>query len=857
MTRKQYRSVGVLLFFLACIIGFRPVIAQNCTPSFRQFLPIIAGSYLDTREPTMGSFSIIRPEATTSLHTNPSVETNITGYTAVGGASIARSTTQQKRGAYSVAVTVGAGTTDGVFWGTFSTTSGQSYTQSVDVFAPVGMLMKVYFASTAAALQGSAVTFTGTGKWQRVTATFTDGSSTTRRVYISKNTDATTGIFYVDGWQIENLAYATTYCDGDQSGCTWSSTVHGSTSTRSAQYRGGGRQIDLESINAYLVSQQGTGMLPVQNQVSAYASIDGSYFQRQSVKERSFTIAVSTSGTSTAEWHANRQALIDLVRPDIVYPQQPFVLTYNGGGTEVRISCLYDGGLEMADGKTDIETVAIKCLAPDPFWTIDGNDGTALTVQQSVSNANMIIQRSPTGTWSAMGTGTGAGSGTVRAIVIGADGSVYAGGAIDLMGGVANTKGVAKWNGSAWTALSTGLTAGGVFGDGGTLAAAPNGDIYVAGAFDTAGGVAAANIAKWNGSAFTALGTGSNDTVLSMVVDGSGNLWAGGNFTSMGGVANTARIARWNGSAWQSVGTGGANSSVTALALAPNGDIIAGGNFTTIGGVSSVGLARYNGTAWTSLNNTASVLVEGIAFAPNGAMYVGGFFSSIGGISALNVAVYNGGSFSPLGAGLTTGGSFGAYGVKVDKNGLVYFHGDPVSSGTYTLSTPGVAIWNGSSWASTDVALTGIPLTVYSMAISSSNAIYLGYNSRITAVTGAVTQVTSAATANGYPVFTITGPSSGTARINSIINYTTNKSIYLNYTINAGETATLSLVPGNVYFSSTFQGNIFSRILPGSSMANFVIVPGVNNVGFYATSSTVTATVTWQERCWSIDASGV
>ena len=47
-------------------------------------------------------------------------------------------------------------------------------------------------------------------------------------------------------------------------------------------------------------------------------------------------------------------------------------------------------------------------------------------------------------------------------------------------------------------------------------------------------------IAKWNGSAWSALGSGMNGAVYALAVDGAGNLYAGGEFTTAGGVTPTA-----------------------------------------------------------------------------------------------------------------------------------------------------------------------------------------------------------------------------------------------------------------------------------------------------------------------------
>ena len=79
------------------------------------------------------------------------------------------------------------------------------------------------------------------------------------------------------------------------------------------------------------------------------------------------------------------------------------------------------------------------------------------------------------------------------------------------------------------------------------------GNLYAGGFFTTAGGVSANYIAKWDGSSWSALGSGIDNLVLALAVDGAGNLYAGGSFTTAGGViANN--IAKWDGSGWSALG---------------------------------------------------------------------------------------------------------------------------------------------------------------------------------------------------------------------------------------------------------------------------------------------------------------
>src|SRR6185295_4283011 len=56
--------------------------------------------------------------------------------------------------------------------------------------------------------------------------------------------------------------------------------------------------------------------------------------------------------------------------------------------------------------------------------------------------------------------------------------------------------------------------------------------------FENAGGSVASGIAKWNGSSWSALGSGMNADVFALAVSGS-DLYAGGLFATAGGKAST------------------------------------------------------------------------------------------------------------------------------------------------------------------------------------------------------------------------------------------------------------------------------------------------------------------------------
>jgi len=84
--------------------------------------PVVSGYELS---PEHGYFSVVIAEASTNLLTNPSAETNTTGYAAIGAGTLARTTTRSRRGAYSVQYTPNAATTDGLRQVTPTLTSGR------------------------------------------------------------------------------------------------------------------------------------------------------------------------------------------------------------------------------------------------------------------------------------------------------------------------------------------------------------------------------------------------------------------------------------------------------------------------------------------------------------------------------------------------------------------------------------------------------------------------------------------------------------------------------------------------------------------------------------------------------------
>ncbi|MEQ1854810.1 MAG: choice-of-anchor D domain-containing protein, partial [Chthoniobacteraceae bacterium] len=216
-------------------------------------------------------------------------------------------------------------------------------------------------------------------------------------------------------------------------------------------------------------------------------------------------------------------------------------------------------------------------------------------------------------------------------------------------------------------------------------------NLYAGGSFTTAGGVSAANIAKWNGSAWSALGTGMNSYILALTLSGS-DLYAGGAFNTAGGTAASG-VAKWNGSAWSALGLG-ANSTVYALAVS-GGDLFAGGLFTTAGGVPANRVAKWNGSTWSALGSGMDNSVSALAADASGRVFVGGSFALAGTTVSPFIAQANllGGveiaAEQPAGTNLTDGTSTVAFGATL-PGGAVVKTFTVRSTGNLTLTLSGI-----------------------------------------------------------------------------------------------------------------------------------------------------------------------
>jgi hypothetical protein len=295
--------------------------------------------------------------------------------------------------------------------------------------------------------------------------------------------------------------------------------------------------------------------------------------------------------------------------------------------------------------------------------------------------------------WGTLGTDSCAGMAgyslfTVYGLAAGTN-ALYAGGFFTMAGHTVVNQ-VGKWDGTNWSVLGAGIVGNMTLGR--VVGLALNGsDLYVGGTFTNAGGVTVSNVAKWNGTAWSALGTGMNGGVWAIASDGA-NVYAGGNFTVAGGVGANY-IAKWNGSSWSALGSG-LNNVVTAVAIGSDG-IYAAGSFTSAGGTNANYIARWDGANWLPLGNGTTNGANGSinAIAVSGStVYVGGSFTTAGGLPASMVAKWDGSKWSNLGAGIQGSSVYALAAI----GSRLYVGGQFTTVGG--LSTTNFGCWDGSSW---------------------------------------------------------------------------------------------------------------------------------------------------------------
>jgi hypothetical protein len=368
----------------------------------------------------------------------------------------------------------------------------------------------------------------------------------------------------------------------------------------------------------------------------------------------------------------------------------------------------------------------------EAMTVFDDGTGPALYAGGTFTTAGGVaasyVARWDGASWSPLGTGMNS---VVNALTVFDDGSgpaLYAGGMFTSAGGGSASR-IARWSGSVWSPVGSGISgtveALAVYDDGGGPA------LHVGGRFKVAGGVGASHVARWDGSIWSPLGTGVDGPYIPMVRalavfdDGAGPaLVAGGRFDTAGGIA-ADNIAAWDGASWSPLGSG-TSANVQALAVFDDGTgpaLYAGGSFS-----SGEGTSRWDGSSWSSVGTDSPWPAALAAFDDGGGpdLYAVGGFTSAGGVTAMRIARWDGASWSPLGTGLPS--EVTALAVYDDGTGPALIAGTRIWVGSDAVNT--VAKWDGSSWSPLGNDAWFDPASVSSLAVfddGSGPALYVGF----------------------------------------------------------------------------------------------------------------------------------
>jgi hypothetical protein len=796
-------------------------------------------------------FGVVVPVATTNLIPNPSAENDLTDYVVVGtGAALVRSADWAWAGVYSVKATgLGVNSGPSYFLTSGAIVAGTVYSGSVRFKGEAGKTYQLRLATTSATLSPPV---RGTGREQEISVTHqADGGGFASLALIQNQTGGQNTI-YADAWQIEALPYATTYVDGDRRGFVrgaveyaWTGQPHASTSTRSGQCRAGGRVIMLSKLGFRLISMIGLGMLPLALVATPLAS-GGGYYQTTNPQIRDFSLVGDLYAGDLRPLQAQRAELAAVLNPFATAVRQPLLLTYQATDDDDRpisapceIVAHYSGGMTGVTDSQHHERLALEFRMFLPAILRRPDSAAVLDTTQDLTTVG-LAQRTSAGDWQALTSGAGG----VLALAPAVSGGIYVGGNFASAGGLAGTARIAQWTGSAWANLgSGGPDPGGHVYD---LAVAPDGTLIAVGDFASMGGVANTNrIAKWDGSTWSSVSSGilGAGGIYGAVFGPDGTLYVTGSFTSINGVAAASIAKRSPAGVWSAMGTGLGLGQGEVLLASRDGGIYVGGAFFAADGVTANGIARWNGTTFTALADGADVgVVYALAETADGTLYAGG-----DGGGNTSIAAWNGTQWTIPGGGQANE----VRALDVDSQGRLYVGGGAGGG----IASPVYTVWTGTSWVPSGISVPGTDHAMAILA-QGDGTVTVGGAFASPIVTAGSTVVTNAGTAEAAPTFRLTGPAPGSpaAFVYMVANATTRAAIYFDgLYISPGEIITLALEPTNISMTSTFQGNIIGTVIPGSNVTGMGLQPGANVINVYLSDAGTTATVTWRDSYLGVD----
>jgi hypothetical protein len=315
----------------------------------------------------------------------------------------------------------------------------------------------------------------------------------------------------------------------------------------------------------------------------------------------------------------------------------------------------------------------------------------------------------------AWGPGAGTGAEGVVNVVEYNEGKLYVAGQFETLDGRQFGAVGYTTDGVNWVRAVSATTLG--LGDRSSAVAKMGNDIYVGGNFETAGDKIVNGIARWDGTRWHALGSGigklatgsiypeATEPSINKIIPVGTKLYVAGRFETAGGI-HTGPVAVWDTETetWSSVIPSDAFGAADISAFNVSGSKLyfgigaysSGGSTITTGGFLTYDMDTSTFTAGPTLGGFGvnSIYVDGTD------VYVGGEFSTQSGAPVDRIAKLGNGSWIALGSGAN--GSVGE---------IFKFGSDLFIAGTFTsvggTSMTGLAKWNGTTWSAVGAGMSG------------------------------------------------------------------------------------------------------------------------------------------------------
>ncbi|MCP4536267.1 MAG: hypothetical protein GY832_03900 [Chloroflexi bacterium] len=832
----------------------------------------------------MGDFKAIVPQASTNILENPQFYDNITDdwtqNEAGAGGVWTWDNTANFIGRASAKITAGNDRTS--LYNDVTVENGETiYVQAMAYETTAAHAQISLYDTTTPAGRGTA-TGAALNEWELLEVaawTNTTGGAVTVRVYLNNNADDSSSNVWFDAVQVEiDTTDHTTYIDGDQPGCEWNGARHNSTATRSGSSRAGGIVKDIgDDYNFDIEGVIGFGMAPRATSIDGYSAQPGGKLNNSVRTPRTFTMTGILTGTSMADFHAKRNALVDLFNPE-AYPQtangdQLVTFRYTGADTPKTIRAQYEIGLggNRNFKSPQAERMALRFSAPDPNFYEYGNSAQLLDVHDTATLRYVAGRLKSTGQWDDLGlTSNPTTNGLIIDVCVASDKSVYYAGFYDGLDGVAGRDNIARYipNTDTWQTL---VGASDVNATVAVVKEGPDKKIYIGGSFTQVNGDAGGDadyIIVYDPAtdAWEKLGVpnavGATITAVDdMAWDSAGNLYVVGSFVKFANVANADCIAKWDGSAWAAVGATGLiiTDDLRAIAIDSDDNIFVGGAALNIGGDANADYwAWWNGSAWAAVDDISlNGLVRDMTFDESGVLYVATDATNVDSVTGADyVFAWTGTAVEALGDGV----SAAVYRIYIAPDGRIWITGAFATVGD-SLDAEAVAIWNGSSWAPADIntpstIIGGLAFGVADATVAENYDVYLGFSDTGSGYFSGSTTVTNNGSATAYPDFTIHRSGGTSARLVSIRNETTGKTLSCDYSLVDGETLTIYTHPDLQGAVSSFYGPRPGAILAGSDEGKFELLPGANNITAFVDMvgpPTITAFALWRDGFDGVD----